>query len=160
MIGLGTLFIIARFTIRTIKHRFFVGEEILISLGWACMVAACSCYIVVAPAIFRISAVERGDLQLYETFPKDVELGRRIYFTNAVLFFSCIWSVKCALLLQCKRLVERQRIYIIVWWSIMTFTLLSFVGAVITVLVSCPSLHAWFTYRKLQAIIVSVEVLR
>lgn len=149
MMTLGTIFIIARLTIRTIKRRFFLGEEILIFTAWACMMAECINYIILSPAVYRIAAVARHERPADADIIKDWDLALRLFVVGGLLFWSCLWSVKIALLLQCKRLVERQRAHVTIWWCILAFTIVTYIVCVINVLTPCRSLRASLTYRTL-----------
>jgi hypothetical protein len=146
MIALGTAFMVTRLAIRTIKRRFFIAEEIAITIGWACMVAVCAGYISVAPTVYRISAAARGDTGLYSSPPEDALLLRKIFFANTLLFWSALWGVKISLLFQCKRLVERQDKATLVWWCILGVTVLSYIGCLISQLTACGTMSAWWQW--------------
>ena len=148
MIALATSFTIARFTIRGIKRRFWPPEDAAVFLAWACVVALCSGYIVVTPAVYRIAAVGSGKAAPYPTLKQDATFLVDIFFPNTLLLWCCLWLVKAALLMQCRRLIERQRRYMIVWWCIVAFTATVFVGCVITEFTSCRTLHDWFTFGE------------
>lgn len=137
MMTLATLFLIARFTIRTIKRRFFIGEEIFISFAWACMIGLSSTFIVLTPTIFRVAAVVRAGGPFDAAFRDDFELMSTLFLVTGLVFWSCLWSVKLALLLQCRRLVDRQRAYTIVWWSIVGVTVVTYLVCVINQLTPC-----------------------
>jgi hypothetical protein len=121
MTTLATALMIPRYTIRGIERRFFLGEEIPLFIACICMIAIRSLYIVMTPMIFRLSAVARVEHPLYADMPKDAERTFRIVFATVLPFFSCLWCVKVALLVQCRRLVGRQRTYTIIWWCIVVF---------------------------------------
>ena len=146
MISLATSFTVTRFAIRCIKRRFWPLEDIAVFLAWACLVSLCIGYIVVTPAVYRISAVGSGAAPPYATIKEDSEFLVRIFFPNTLLLWCCLWLVKAALLLQCRRLIEQQRNYVLVWWAIVGFTFVVFIGCVVTEFTSCRSLHDWFTY--------------
>jgi hypothetical protein len=73
------------------------------------MIAICSLHAVITPVNFRVSAVARGEYPLCADIPKDKGRTFRIVFGTVLLSFSHPWCVKIALLLQCRRLVDRQR---------------------------------------------------
>ncbi len=146
--ALATAFVIARFWIRAIKHRFFVGEEIPIHIAWACMMAVCINFIVLTPTLYKIAAVLRDERPADADYVKDVELSLRIFFVNFPLFWSSLWCVKIAMLVQCKRLVERQRTHTIFWWCILAFTGASYLACILNQLTPCKSLRASLNYRS------------
>lgn len=77
---------------------------------------------------------------------KDAELIYRIFFANVLLFYSCLWGVKIALLAQCKRLVDRQRTYTVIWWCIAGFVVASYIAVVAAYLTPCEGLHKYLTF--------------
>lgn len=145
MIGLGTCFVLMRFTIRAIKRRFWILEDVTVALAWACLVALCVGYIKVTPAVFRIAAVGRGQRAQYPTEKKDIEFLLKVFFPGTLLLWCCLWLVKFALLLNCRRLVHRQPAYMVIWWCIVGYAIVTFIGCVASELTSCRSMHDWFT---------------
>ncbi len=149
MLALGTTFMIARVTIRGIKHRYFLGEEIPIAVAWLCMTAITSSFIATAPTIFKATAVFAGQQAPYADVIKDAELIYKVFFVNVLLFYCCLWGVKIALLVQCKRLIDgQQRIYAVIWWCIVAFVVASCIAVVTAYLTPCKGLlHKYFTFR-------------
>lgn len=156
MIAFTTCFIVARFVIRTIKHQFYPPEDLMVILAWMCHEALCVLYIRVTPAVYRISAVGRGETAVYPTLKEDAEFLTRMFFPSTLLLWFCLWLSKAALLLQCRRLIVKQQRYLGFWWSSVVFTSLVFVGCVITEFTSCRSLHAWFTYGQRTILLLSI----
>lgn len=147
MIALATSFTIARFAIRASKRRFWLLEDILVGLAWACCTSLCIAYICVTPAVYRIGAVGRGDRPPYATIENDSLYLVKIFFPCTLLLWTTLWLVKFALLLQCRRLVDRVQSQIIIWRCIVGFTALVYVGCVVSEFTSCRSLHDWFAFR-------------
>ncbi len=148
MLALSTTFVIARFIIRGIKHRYFLGEEIPIAIAWACMTGICSTFIATAPTVFKATAVFAGQQPPNAEVIKDAELIYKIFFANVLLFYSCLWGVKIALLVQYKRLIDQQRTYTVIWWCIVGFVVASYIAAVAAYLTPCKGLlHKYFTFR-------------
>lgn len=151
MLALSTLFMIARFAIRTIKRRFFLVEEIFATLAWALSVAICANIISIAPLFFKTAAVGAKVLPPYPDYAQDSKHVTTAIFVNGALFWSCLWSVKVALMLQCKRLIERQPVYNIVWWCIIAFVAVSYVGCYIPSLFLCDNVKDLFNYCECSA---------
>ena len=142
-IVLATCFTAARFGIRAFKRCFWIIEDITVGLAWACCVAMSIGYICVTPAVYRITA---GMLAPDTTLYHDAEFLIRVFFPNTLLLWINLWLVKFALLLQCRRLVDRLHQQLIVWKCIVAFCAVTFIGCVITEFTSCRSIHDWFTY--------------
>jgi hypothetical protein len=54
----------------------------------------------------------------------DYMLELRISFTNAILFWLTLWSVKLSLLFMTKRMLRGQPVGMQWWWFIFIFTIL------------------------------------
>ena len=150
MIVLATNFVIARYVIKTLKRHFWLLEDAVVILAWVCLSAMCIGYIVVTPAVYRIAEVVSGQSTPYATLKEDAEFMVKIFFPNTLLLWCCLWLVKCSLLLQCRRIIDRQPSYMFVWWCIVAFSVLGFIGCVVSEFTSCESLHAWFTFGELK----------
>lgn len=146
MITLATCFTVARFGIRAGKRRFWIIEDVTVGLAWACFTAMSIGYICVTPAVYRISAVGNGEIAPYPTLKDDSEFLVKIFFPNTLLLWTTLWLVKFALLLQCRRLIDRLHSYIIIWRCILGFTAIVYIGCITTEFTSCRSLHDWFTF--------------
>jgi len=62
-----------------------------------------------------------------------------------IFFWLTLWAVKASLLLMFKKLTAGLPFYEHLWWYVMAFTIVTFIGCVISDFTSCSSLHAWFT---------------
>ncbi|KAL8724990.1 MAG: hypothetical protein Q9166_007639 [cf. Caloplaca sp. 2 TL-2023] len=148
MITLATCFTAIRLGIRAWKRRFWLIEDIIVCLAWACFLAMTIGYICVTNAVYRISEVGSGKKPPYDGLKEDSMFLVKIFFPNTLLLWTTLWLVKFALLLQCRRLIDRRPNYITVWWIIVALTALFYLGCVVTEFTSCKSLHAWFTYGQ------------
>lgn len=135
---------IVRFAIRTVKRRFFILEEIFAILAWAFMVAICATIISITRTSFKAAAVTAGYEAPYSGWPQDTYKVSVAIFVTGILFWSCLWCVKMALLLQCKRLIERQPIYTVIWWCIVVFVGLSYIACYIPSFFVCSDIRNLF----------------
>lgn len=145
---LATGFIIARFTIRGIKGRFFLWEETSITIAWICMIVVCSNNIVLTAPMNRVAALAREEVPYYQELLSDFQLAITRVFANGLVFWTCLWSVKIALMLQCKRLVERRPTYTLIWWCIVSFIILSYLGCYVVHFTICDNFKSMFNFRK------------
>ncbi|KAL8772551.1 MAG: hypothetical protein Q9209_002212 [Squamulea sp. 1 TL-2023] len=102
-------------------------------------------YICVTDAVYRIAEVANQKKPSYPKIKEDSSFLLKIFFPNTLLLWTTLWLVKFALLLQCRRLIDRRPNYIIIWWIIVALTSLFYIGCVVTEFTSCRSLRAWFT---------------
>ncbi|KAL8812128.1 MAG: hypothetical protein Q9200_001272 [Gallowayella weberi] len=147
MITLATSFTAVRLGIRVCKRRFWWLEDIIVCLAWACCTAMTIGYICVTNAVYRISAVGTHRKPPYPELEDDFLYLVKIFFPNTLLLWTTLWLVKFALLLNCRRLVDRRSTYVVIWQIIVAITALLYIGCVITEFTSCRSLHAWFTFQ-------------
>jgi hypothetical protein len=61
-----------------------------------------------------------------------------------MFFWSTLWAVKLSLLCMFQKLTIGLSTYTKIWWGVMAFTIITFVGCVISAFTSCSSLHALF----------------
>ncbi|KAI4271822.1 MAG: hypothetical protein L6R38_006767 [Xanthoria sp. 2 TBL-2021] len=148
MIALATCFIAVRLAIRAWKRRFWLIEDVAVCLAWTCFIAMTIGYICVTDTLYRISDVGNKEKPPYQGFQEDTVFVLKIFFPNTLLLWTTLWLVKFALLLQCRRLIDRRPNYIIIWWIIVGLTSLFYVGCIVTEFTSCHSLHAWFTFGQ------------
>ncbi|KAI4233166.1 MAG: hypothetical protein L6R40_007168 [Gallowayella cf. fulva] len=150
MIALATSFTAVRLGIRAWKRRFWLIEDIVVCLAWACFTAMTIGYICVTNAVYRVSKVGEGQTPPYPKLKEDAEYLVKVFFPNTLLLWTTLWLVKFALLLQCRRLVDRRPTYIIVWRIIITLTGVFYIGCIVTEFTSCRSFHHWFTYGQCE----------
>lgn len=146
MIALATCFIAVRLAIRAWKRRFWLIEDVAVCLAWTCFIAMTIGYICVTDTLYRVSEVGNKEKPPYQGFQEDTVFVLKIFFPNTLLLWTTLWLVKFALLLQCRRLVDRRPNYITIWWIIVGLTSLFYVGCIVTEFTSCRTLHAWFTF--------------
>ncbi|KAI4223306.1 MAG: hypothetical protein L6R36_005510 [Xanthoria steineri] len=148
MIALATCFAVIRVAIRAWKGRFWLTEDVTVCLAWTCFIAMTIGYICVTDTLYRVSEVGNSAMPPYEGFQDDTVFVLKIFFPNTLLLWTTLWLVKLALLLQCRRLIDRRPHCLVVWWVIVGLTSLFYVGCVVSEFTSCHSLHAWFTFAQ------------
>ncbi|KAL8646751.1 MAG: hypothetical protein Q9226_006728 [Calogaya cf. arnoldii] len=89
-------------------------------------------YICVTDTLYRVSKVGNKETPPYEEFEEDTVFVLKIFFPNTLLLWTTLWLVKFALLLHCRRLIDRRPHYIAAWWIIVGITSLFYVGCVVT----------------------------
>ncbi|KAL1955950.1 hypothetical protein VTO42DRAFT_7935 [Malbranchea cinnamomea] len=145
MIVLASLVFLGRFGLRFWKSIGVQWEDLFIVLSWAFFLAMTILYIIVIPAVYRVTGVMAGEDSPYATMIQDALFMKRIFFATTLLLWASLWSVKLSLLVLYRRLLARLKTEIRVWWGVLIFTILSFIGCVISNFTSCDSMSAWFS---------------
>lgn len=153
--------VIARFSIRVCKRKPFQVEDVLVGLAYACFLALTISYLIVTPPLYRLANVQTHP---YPEMMDDALLVIKIFFYSTMLLWATLWAVKFSLLALYRRLMTGLRAYIFLWWILVIFCALvrachlsqpqldltddfrqTFIGSIISSLMSCSSFHNWFT---------------
>ncbi|KAL2216458.1 hypothetical protein M432DRAFT_551253 [Thermoascus aurantiacus ATCC 26904] len=145
MIAITTFFCLARFVLRFWKSAGFQVEDAFVLLSWIFFLVLAIDYIVVTPVMYRVTEIEAGRAPPYPTLEKDALFMIKIFFTNTMLLWAALWSVKLSLLFLYRRLLKGLPDQLRWWWGIFLFTIVTFIGCVVSNFTSCSSMHAWFT---------------
>lgn len=92
----------------------------------------------------HLLAAARGAIPIYATMAEDAVYVPKVLFPTNLLFWTTLWLVKLLLLLQVKRIIDRQQNLLMIWWIILIFTAVVYIGCVISQLEACSTLAAWF----------------
>ncbi|KAM0127281.1 hypothetical protein ACHAP3_008849 [Botrytis cinerea] len=141
---ISTVFVASRFYIRYTHKRLWYIEDNLSLAAWSFNFAACMGYLAILEPFGRLIAVSRGEIPVYATVADDAVYVPRVLFPTNLLFWTTLWTVKLLLLMQVKRLLDRQKRHTRIWWCISAFTLVVYIGCVISQFLACRSLAAWF----------------
>ncbi|CAI6336544.1 unnamed protein product [Periconia digitata] len=142
---LTTLFIIARVAIHVSRRKSFEFQDFFIYFAYALYVGLWTEYIIAVPYLYKLSAVALGEIDIYPTITQDAGYMSRLIFSAQMLFYTCLFAVKLSLMtLYRKLLVGIGGIYYKIWWSIVAFLFLSWIGCIITSVSSCKSMRVFF----------------
>ncbi|KAF2713428.1 hypothetical protein K504DRAFT_487837 [Pleomassaria siparia CBS 279.74] len=147
MIALTSVFVVARVVTRFLRPRRLIVEDVLVTLSFVFFIAMSVLYIVVTPAIFRISVALTDPALQYATMLDDALFVTQIFFANTMIFWFVLWSVKFSLLALYKRLLNGvgNKTYAGVWWGVFVFCVVTLIGCIVSNIESCQSMHAWWT---------------
>lgn len=104
-----------------------------------------SLYLAALETLFNIEAVMNNLLPPYPAMKTDIYSMLREFFAVQLFFWLTLWAVKCSLLFMFQKLTTGIRSYTRIWWGVVVFTVLTFVGCVVSQFTSCSSMHAWFS---------------
>lgn len=105
----------------------------------------CSLYLATIPTFFNLMAISKGRMQPYLSLEHDLVVMLQEFFVVQFFFWLTLWTVKWSLLFMFRRLTEGLPEYNKVWWAVLVFSILTFIGACVSNFTSCSSLQAWFT---------------
>ena len=92
------------------------------------------------PIIYRLTAVEAGELRL----PPIELLALKLRFLKysvsiRLIFWSCLWAAKAAFLALYWQLFNPSRSFVRAWWIVLGFTIVTYFVCVAGVLTACGS---------------------
>ena len=120
-------------------------EDIFMYVALASFAITCALYLAAMPTFFNLMAIKKGRMQPYPSLEHDLVVMLQEFFVVQFFFWLTLWAVKWSLLFMFRRLTEGLPEYNIVWWAVLVFSILTFIGACVSNFTSCSSLHAWFT---------------
>jgi len=109
-----------------------------------------SLYLAAMPTLYPVQLVSAGLIPPYASMMEDLTAMLHEFFAVQLFFWLTLWAVKCSLLFMFQRLTTGIQSYTRIWWGVMVFTILAFVGCVISQFTSCSSMHAWFTAGEFE----------
>ena len=110
--------------------------------SFAIMVAL---YLATMPTFYNVEAIMAGQMAPYASLPADLVAMLKEFFAVQIFFWLTLWAVKWSLLFMFKKLTDGIPLYTLLWKGVFGFSILTFVGCVISNFTSCSSMHAWFT---------------
>lgn len=133
------------------SRRFFWGEDGFCWMALVCQIVVTGIYLSILENIYFVNrersriatAVATGDFANAKPHPDmkyHAEKMLRGLWPVQYFFWGCLWCVKFSLLLMFKRLTERVPFHLKLWWGVVVFTSLAFVGCVVSQLCSCSSI--------------------
>lgn len=97
------------------------------------------------PTLYNATEIMAGKMEPYASLPADLIAMLKEFFAVQMFFWLTLWAVKWSLLFMFKRLTKGIRLYTNIWWGALAFTVLTFIGCVVSGVTSCSSMDAWFT---------------
>lgn len=131
---------------RWFKEHDFFAEDYLCWLALASFVSLIGLYFNILDTIYIITAVATGKAAPTPSFISDAEHMMRCMFAIQLLFWTTLYAVKSSLLFLFRRLTVGLPIYEKIWVGVLVFTMLSFIGSIISELTSCKPLSAYFHF--------------
>ncbi|KAG8417174.1 hypothetical protein J3459_012570 [Metarhizium acridum] len=120
-------------------------EDLFMYLALVSFAITCALYYATIDTFFNLMAITAGEMAPYAGLEHDVRVMLYEFFTVQFFFWLTLWSVKWSLLFMFKRLTDGLPLYNKIWWTVLVFSVLTFIGCCISNFTSCSSMHAWFT---------------
>ncbi|KIN08814.1 hypothetical protein OIDMADRAFT_76981, partial [Oidiodendron maius Zn] len=132
--------------------RWFKTRQVPMQMEDICMYGAlvsfaimCALYLATIPTFFNITAIEEGLMEPYASLESDLVVMLKEFFVVQFFYWLTLWAVKWSLLFMFKRVTDGLPLYNRLWWAMLVFSILTFIGCCISNFTSCSSMHAWFT---------------
>ncbi|KAK1834995.1 hypothetical protein QBC39DRAFT_389023 [Podospora conica] len=147
--GVALLMVIAR-TITRLRYtqRRLTFEDYWIFLALASLLTLCILETIQLQSLFHITAVLAGTIPLSQELITFTEEYLKYEFAIIVLFWTVLWCVKASFLSLYFKLFRELRHYRHVWYFLAVFTLLAYVGCLITLCLSCGHISNFFKFGQ------------
>ncbi|KIN03106.1 hypothetical protein OIDMADRAFT_195706, partial [Oidiodendron maius Zn] len=141
---LGIIFSGARTVTRWTKDHSIAAEDYLCWFATAAYITLIALYFSILRIIYTVTAVAAGEVLPTASFVPDGNRMMRCLFTIQLLFWTTLYCVKISLLCLFRRLTLGLPVYERVWLGVLAFTVLSYIGSIISELTSCKPLRTYF----------------
>lgn len=131
---------IIRVLIRLRKQSRLFADDYALFVGVAIYVAMAVLYIVDLPYLYAFLDYTSGKVELDAEIIDAYASMMKFNFAVTSFFWAVLWSVKASLLLFFRRIIKWTD-WMRVWWIIVIFTGLTFVGCIISEFTSCDSIQ-------------------
>ena len=130
----GVAFTIGRYVIRYRDQKRLYGDDLVHFLALLCGLGSVICMQLV---LSIGSTLQSGGFGAGPPPPSLIVEFLRLQSAQSVLFFSCIYFIKGALLLFYKHLFGSNETFVRLWWVVSLFTLASYVTSVVGSITLC-----------------------
>ncbi|ATY64360.1 hypothetical protein A9K55_004300 [Cordyceps militaris] len=143
----GIVFVILRtgarwYKLRKIPHQM---DDIFMYLSLVSFIITVALYYATIDTFFKVTAIYEGRGQPYAGLAEDLVVMLKEFFVVQFFFWLTLWAVKWSLLFMFKRLTQGLPLYTQIWWGVLVYSILVFIGCCISNFTSCSSMKAWFT---------------
>ena len=121
MLVIATLFMAARCLARWYRGWRFQIEDFFMFLAYAFFLSMTISYLVIIPPLYRITDVSEGIIPPYPSVLEDSLSIIKVFFTNSMLLWFTLWSVKFSVLFLYRRLMIGLPMYLRWWWAVLGF---------------------------------------
>ncbi|KAF2004706.1 hypothetical protein P154DRAFT_519182 [Amniculicola lignicola CBS 123094] len=138
MLVLTSLIFVARVVARFTHRMPFELHDFFCWFSYVCYVAMVVMFFKENSPLYRAEAVQRGEIPIYPELLHDAGMLFRWLTAGQILFYSSLLFVKLSLLTLYRRLLNRTPPkFTIMWWAILIFCVLAFIGSSMTTIFVC-----------------------
>ena len=101
-------------------------------------------YTLITPTMFTIDNVSTGKEMPGAEFISDAEFYLKCQFAIICMFWTTLWAVKVSILMFYKNLFNRLRNQMTLWWCVLGFVVLLYLGCWGSQLASCVPMSGYF----------------
>ncbi|KAJ4985185.1 hypothetical protein SVAN01_09321 [Stagonosporopsis vannaccii] len=146
MLVVTSIFFMTRLAVRAYQRKPYELHEFFCHAAFVCYVAMWVMYYKENDPLYRAEGVQRGEMAPYPEILHDAGMIYRWLTAGQLLFYTTLTSVKLSLLTLYRRLiVQTPTIYTVIWWSILVFCILSYIGSSMTTIFVCDDHKAKYS---------------
>ena len=135
---------IARVFIRISKQGRLSADDFVLFLAVAVYFTMTALYIADMQHMYPFLAYTAGEVEYSDDISVQYSAMMRYNFGVTCFFWTILWAVKASLLLFFRRIIKYTD-WMRVWWGIVIFTALTYVGCIISQFTSCDTIHDFTT---------------
>lgn len=150
-IVISSLITAVRYHVRIRRHKRLLSDDYAHLAAVIFYWSLCALYIGDRGPMYRFIAVTSGNAPPSAHTPADFMGMMRYNFVVTSFFWAVLWSVKLNLLLLFRKLL-RDTGKMLWWWIVFIFTILTFMGCIISEATSCDSYHDFLTLGRVELI--------
>jgi len=121
MVAVASLFMAARCVARWYRVWLFQMEDLFMLLAYAFFLSMSISYLAIIAKLYRVTGVSEGLTPPYPAILKDSLALIKVFFTNSMLLWFTLWSVKFSLLFLYRRLMMGLPKHLRWWWAVLAF---------------------------------------
>ncbi|KAH8767639.1 hypothetical protein BGZ57DRAFT_856718 [Hyaloscypha finlandica] len=115
-------------------HLPLSSEDVCMYFGLASFATTCLLYLSYLPKLHDLSQVPTGQIEAHASMEADMVAVLKGLLVIEIFFWPTLWAVKLSLLCMFQKLTIGLSTYTRIWWGVMAFTIITFVGCVISAL--------------------------
>lgn len=141
MIAITSAVFLLRAAARIWRPKRLMAEDYILLLAYLLFLTTAILYVVVTPAMYRVTSATTGRIPMYPTILEDSMLLIKIFFANTMIFWFTLWyvsvscsvhkyllilsrAVKFSFLALYYRLMSGIKRYMQLWWAVLIFCIL------------------------------------
>lgn len=134
-------------------------EDIFMYFALSSFAISSALYLHAIPTLYNLQLVGAGLMTPYAAMSEDTVTILKEFLAGQIFRLTSLWAVKLSLLFMFKRLTTGLLVYTRIWWVVVIFSVLVFIGCLISYFTECSSIYAYLLSGQGRALGCSVETL-